>query len=216
MKPTIFPYMISRESIVSGITEGELSSIRLFRERVEKLNLSQAKYQNLPISVTVLNNESGELRFKANTPDVDEIINIAVKFRFFYADKEPTQFEKILTQTRRRISDEWAANYIDRIAGFYKEAMKASDTSNTLGHPIANRKIINLWFNSEFFHTDPEKRVELESVNKIIGSEASLFQLYTAIVKCSSFIKMFYGVVHRLEIGNEFVYTPNHHFKIQG
>ncbi|WP_151898844.1 hypothetical protein [Nitrosospira lacus] len=207
--------MIARKSIVSGITEDELASISLFRERVEKLAASQAKYQNIPICSTSLDAESGKLIFRANTPDVDDILNIAVKFRFFYADKEPTQFEKILTQTRRRISDEWARNYMDRIANLYKVAMKQNDTSNALGHPIENRKIISLWFNSEFFHSALEKRDELRTINEVIGPQASLFQLYTAIVKCSSFIKNLYAVVHKLEAGNEYVYTPNHHFRVE-
>jgi hypothetical protein len=208
--------MIARESAVSGITDDELANICLFRERVEKLAASQAKYQNIPGCSYSLDAKTGEHSFEANTPDVDDILNIAVQFRFFYADKEPTQFEKILSQTRRRTSDEWAKNYMDRIADWYKTAMKQSDISNTFGHPVTNRKIISLWFNSEFFHSEPEKRAELRTIHDVIGHEASFFQLYTAIVKCSSFIKMFYAVVHKLEVGNEFVYTPNHHFRVQG
>jgi hypothetical protein len=204
--------MISRQSSLVGTTDEELADVSLFRERVEKLREAQAKYQGIPVSQFARDPGSGEPVFAANTPELDSVINLAVRFRFFYADKEPTQFEKIATKIRRRASDEWAQNYIDRISDWYRTAMKACDTSSRLGHPTPNKRVISLWFNSEFFHSASDKRAELAAIHEAIGEEASLFQLYTAIAKCASFIQMLYVVVHRLEPGHEFIYTPNHHF----
>jgi hypothetical protein len=204
--------MISRQSTVVGTTEAELSDVLLFRERAEKLAASQSKYQNIPILSIRRDDDSQKLEIAANTPDLDAILNLAVQFRFFFADKEPTRFEKIVTKIRHRASDEWAQNYIDRIAEHYRLAMRQTDTSSRLGHPIANRKMISLWFNSEFFHSEADKRAELRTIQDAIGEGPSLFQFYTAIVKCSSFIQMLYGVVHKLEAGHEYIYTPNYHF----
>lgn len=214
MSPQIFQHMVNHQSTITGATDEELADICLFRERVEKLSEAQTKYQGIPIGTYKHDLESGEWAFAANTPDVDDIINLAVKFRFFYANKEPTQFEKIATKVRRRANDEWAKNYIDKVSDWYREAMKACDTSSRIGHPVPNRKIIDLWFNSEFFHSEMDKRSELLIVHEKISQEASLFQLYTAIAKCASFIKMLYMVVHKLERGHEYIYTPNHHFRV--
>lgn len=197
--------------------KNDIADVKLFRERAEKLFASQAKYQGgVPVASFRESADSGVIDFKANTPDVDEVQNIAIKFRFFYADKEPTQFEKILSKTRRCVADEWACNYIDLIGDQYKEAMKDCDTSERFNCPITNRQIINLWFNSEFFHSNREKRIELNSIHDSIGEGASLFQLHVAMLRCSSIIRTFYYVVHALEEGCEFVYTPNHHFRKQG
>jgi len=204
--------MTRRQSPVFRMDADEFLDIALFRERVEKLASSQRRYQGIPISLTMPTEMPDEFTFEANTPDVEEVASLARNFRFFYAEKEPTQFQKILTKVRRRTQDEWAGGYIDWLGEQYKEAMKATQVSAHLGHPVSNRRMIDLWFNSEFFHSEKSKKQELVDIHEAIGEIPSLFQLYVAIARCSSFVKNLYAVVHVLDVGHQFVYTPNHHF----
>lgn len=208
----ILDHMIRRQSPVDGMDAEEFLDVALFRERVEKLASAQRKYQGIPISRSTPTEKPDEFTFEANTPDVEEVASLARNFRFFYADKEPTQFQKILTKVRRRTQDEWAGGYMDWLAEQYKEAMKATQVSANLGHPVSNRRMIDLWFNSEFFHSEKSKKQELVDIHAAIGEMPSLFQLYVAIARCSSFVKNLYAVVHVLDVGHQFVYTPNHHF----
>lgn len=209
----VLPYMVARQSSIAGMEEKWFDNIALFRDRVEKLAASQRKYQGIPTSQVGRIEATGELVFDANTPDIDHVVILALKFRFFYAQGEPTQFETVLTNVRRRTQDAWACGYLDWLAEHYKGAMKSTNTSEKLGLPVTNRKIIDLWFNSELFHSDYSKKVELTSIHERIGDVPSLFQLYLAIVKCSSYIKMLYSVVHLLSQEQQFIYTPNHHFR---
>ncbi|SOD16631.1 hypothetical protein SAMN06297164_0670 [Nitrosomonas ureae] len=204
--------MTRRQSPVVGMELDEFSDVALFRDRVAKFENAQRKYQGIPISRTAPGENLDEVIFEANTPDVEEVASLARNFRFFYADNEPTQFQKILTKVRRRTEDEWACGYMDWLSDQYKEAMKATQVSADLGHPVPNRRIIDLWFNSEFFHSEQAKRQELIDIHAAIGEVPSLFQLYLAIVRCSSFIRMLYSVVHALDADHKFVYSPNHHF----
>jgi len=212
MPPAIFPHMISRQSPVIGMESDEFSDVALFRERAEKLASAQRKYQGIPISRTARREHSDEIAFEANTPDIDEVGSLARNFRFFYGDKEPTQFQKILTKVRRRTQDEWACGYLNWLAEKYKEVMKAPQVSADLGHPVSNRRIIDLWLNSELFHSEKLKREELSNIHAAIGEVPSLFQLYIAIAHCSSYIHMLYSVVHILDAQHQFIYSPNHHF----
>jgi len=189
----ILDHMIRRQSPVVGMDAEDFSDVVLFRERVEKLASAQRKYQGIPISRTTLTEKPDEFTFEANTPDVEEVASVARNFRFFYADKEPTQFQKILTKVRRRTQDEWAGGYMDWLADQYKEAMKATQVSANLGHPVSNRRMIDLWFNSEFFHSEKSKKQELVDIHTAIGEMPSLFQLYVAIARCSSFVKNLYA-----------------------
>jgi hypothetical protein len=208
----ILDHMIRRQSSIVGMGTEEFSNVVLFRERVEKLASAQRKYQGIPISRATSTAKPDEFTFEANTPDIEEVASLARNFRFFYADKEPTQFQKILTKVRRCTHDEWACGYMDWLAEQYKEAMKAVQVSAELGHPVSNRRIIDLWFNSEFFHSEKSKKQELADIHAAIGEMPSLFQLYVAIARCSSFVRDLYTVVHVLDVGHQFVYTPNHHF----
>lgn len=190
----------------------DFSDVALFRERVEKFEKSQRKYQKSPISKTTYSDKGSVIKFEANTPDIEEVASLGRNFRFFYAEKEPTNFQKILTKVRRRAQDEWACAYMDLLACQYKEAMNSSLISAEMGYSVTNRKIIDLWFNSEFFHSDKDKRRNLFDVHEAIGEAPSLFQLYVSIARCSPFIKSLYSVVHLLGPDHQFIYSPNHHF----
>lgn len=213
MAGNILPHMISHVTELEPLTDTQLDQIFLYKEKAEDLAVSQKKYQNIPMATYSKALDGSKMDFKANAPDVDHILNLAVKFRFFYGNKEPTQYEKIVNLLRRNVKDEWARNYLDVTSAHYKVSMKATDASGTCGHPITNRKIIDLWFNSKFFHSDAEKRVSLTSINQTIGEEASLFQLYVAIVKCSSHIQTLYSIVHKTDSNNQIICTPNYHFR---
>lgn len=208
----VLPHMTRRQSPVVGMAADEFLDVALFRERVEKLATAQKKYQGIPISKTTRGDDPDQIEFEANTPDVEEVASLARNFRFFFADKEPTLFLKILTKVRRRTQDEWACGYLDWLAEQYKEAMKATQVSADFGHPIPNRTIIDLWFNSEFFHSEQSKREELVDIHAAIGEVPSLFQLYVAIARCSSWVHMLYSVVYLLGVEHQYIYSPNHHF----
>lgn len=210
---TIFPYMVDRVTEIEPLSEGEMEHLMLFKERAEDLAGAQRKYQNVPMASYSIDPAERVGTFHANTPDIDLVSNIAMKFRFFYAEKEPTQFEKIIGLLRRKAKDEWAVSYIERIALCYKHSMRETDTTASLGNPVANREMLNLWFNSKFFHSDKEKRAKLESIHQVVGKDVSLFQLYIALVKCSGHIQSLYLVVHKTTEDSLIVCTPNHHFR---
>ncbi|MFC1589678.1 hypothetical protein ACFL3P_05370 [Pseudomonadota bacterium] len=210
----ILPHMISHVTEIEPLSDIEIEQINLYKERAVDLSLSQEKYQNIPISSYSTNHGNRTDSFESNTPEIDHIIILATKFRFFYAEKERTQFEKVANLLRNKAKDEWARNYIDHIKLWYKDAMKSTDATGNLGHPVTNREILNLWFNSKFFHSDSDKRNKLDDIHQSVGEGASLFQLYLAIVKCSTNIQYLYSVVHQLNNEANILCTPNHHFRL--
>jgi hypothetical protein len=205
--------MVNHVTEVESLSDEEINQIILFKDRAIELSLSQEKYQNIPISSYSNDVDKRIDSFQSNTPEIDHILILATKFRFFYADKEPTQFEKVANLLRNKAKDEWAKNYIDSIKVWYKESMKSTDTTGNLGYPVSNREILNLWFNSNFFHSDLSKRSKLDAIHQTVGDGASLHQLYLAIVKCSTNIQYLYTVVHQLDRKNNILCTPNHHFR---
>ena len=206
--------MISRVTEIESLSIDEMNQVTLYKERAIDLSLAQQKYQTTPVSSFSRDNNNSVVSFQSNTPEIDHILILATKFRFFYADKEPTQFEKFSNLLRNKAKDEWARNYIDLVKIWYKESMNSTDTTENLGHPIKNREIINLWFNSKFFHSDSSKRKKLDDIHQTVGKGASLFQLYLSIVRCSTHIQYLYAVVHQLSAENMVLCTPNHHFRL--
>lgn len=215
MSITIFPYLVNRESKLESVTEEEFQGIENFKHRVEQLHSTKKKDMMPPLSQTSY--EDGRVvSYENNVPDIDYVIAISTRYRLLFAEKEPTRFEKIVNIVRRRATDEWAQNYIDNIRLCYLKSLEADDISNNLGLVVENRKMISLWFNSEFFHTDSDKRKILSNINESIGEAGSLFHLYVAIRRCLADVDRLYTVLHKFHREHSYIYTPNHHFRKAG
>lgn len=208
-------YLISRESEIDPLSEQELFYIYEFRRRVESYYTALRRYSVLAMSKHVISDdvEVRKATFEANTPDIDHIQSIAIKFRFFYADKEPTKLESIISLLRKRSKDEWACNYLDLVRKQYISLMNSCDVSNNMGHAVSNRDIINLWFNSDFFHSDVDKRKRLNTLNQSVSEQVSLFQLYLAITCVSQQLKSVYAITQKISLDVNIICTPNHNFE---
>lgn len=212
MSIVVYPYMIKRESQVSVLSDDELKRIDVFKERANDLAVTIGKYKKVPIAKIGKNVDGDVLCFEANTPDVDFVLILAAKFRFFFAEKEDSYFERVANLIRSKATDDWARNYVDLIRSQYKSAMKEKDVTDELGCPVSNENIINLWFNSVFFHSDSKKRAALNDVHSRVGECGSLFQLYTAILHCSVYVERLYIVIRYLTKEKNYIYTPDFHF----
>ncbi len=213
-KLNIPDFLIERETELSSLRDNELSAILEFKKRAEEFEIAMKRYYKGAISSRQITDDIDikKSTFKANTPDIEHIEYLALKFRFFYAEKEPTRVERIIGILRKNAKDEWAKNYIDRLRALYLNAMNRTRMSSEMGYSVSNREIINLWFNSEFFHSDIDKRERLQLINNAISGKVSLFQLYTAISGVSTQINSLYAVVHQVSNESCLIYTPNHHF----
>lgn len=211
----IFSHLISRESELKPLSKEELFRIYEFRRRVESFENAMKRYYVGAIAKYAISDdpEVKKATFKANTPDLDHIQNLALKFRFFYAEREPTKLESVINLLRKRAQDEWACNYLDSVRNQYNGLMNRCGMSDSMGHPVSNREIINLWFNSDFFHSDVNKRKELSVINQSISEQVSLFQLYTAITGVSTQLNSVYAVAHKISPNTNTICTPNHHFR---
>lgn len=209
---TIFPYLVSHESALTPLTDDELMAFNLFREKAERL-YGALKGSQFPVAkYTIEKNSKKVVGFESNNPEFNEIELLAVKFRFFYAEKEPTHVFKVLNILSRHATDPWAKNYISTIRLWHKEFLDKSDTSKIFGHPVSNENIINLWFNSEIFHQDQEKIAQLSRINANIGKEASIHQLNTSLRLCTTNVYDIYRMIYKTTKEHQFIYTPSHHF----
>ncbi|MDO8769015.1 MAG: hypothetical protein Q7K57_09980 [Burkholderiaceae bacterium] len=214
MSISIFPHMIRRETALEPLTIEELNTIKLFQEKA--LNVANAKrLQNSnPFCSFLINRADKSVEsFESNTPEIEKIEVLALRFRFFFAEKEPTHVFKILNLLTRKAKDDWAKNYIAYLRSWHKDFLSRTNTSQAFGQPTKNEEIINLWFNAEFFHQDPDKKRQLDELNSSISKEASLFQLNTGLRLCISNIENIYTVIHKITETHQFICTPNHHFQ---
>ncbi len=214
MSISILQHMVRRESVLLPLTDEELEAIQLFQ--MKALNVASAKklQNSIPFcSVSFSSGDGSVASFNSNTPEMEEIEVLALRFRFFFADKEPTHVFKILNLLSKKATDKWAKNYISYLRSWHKDFLSLTHVSKQFGYPVKNEEIINLWFNAEFFHQDKNKRNQLNQINSLISKEASLFQLNTGLRLCISNIENIYRVIHKVTVNHQIICTPNHHFE---
>ena len=86
--------MISHVTDIEPLSSEQAQQLLLFKERAEDLAEAQRKYQNVPMSSYSRDPADRVSTFQANTPDIDHIATMAMKFRFFMPIKNRHNLRK--------------------------------------------------------------------------------------------------------------------------
>jgi hypothetical protein len=141
--------------------EEEKYNLDLYRDRVQEL-----------ISSRFLKDENFIKFLNGEKPDEEQIISLLSKYRFFYLQNEPTNFYKICNILFKNAKNEKKKESIRNIRETYKKILEGgigfvfSDKLKAEQPPKDN---IDLWFNSFYFHSDKDKREQLEKLQKGYG-----------------------------------------------
>jgi hypothetical protein len=125
--------------------------------------------------------------------------SLYLDFRHFLADKEPSKLQKVINVVRRNAP---ARDPIQEFIGSLKEEFTASQTMDV---PIGGRqlqvgKLIDVWFNTEFFHAGKYDQVHERQRWLGVLEEDSAHQLmFWTIVDSAHHIKCLYACVKDLK-----------------
>lgn len=171
------------------MTEKEKYSLKLYQDRVKELVSSKfLKDENF---VKFLNREE---------PDEEQIIFLLNKYRFFYLQKEPTNFYKICNVLYKNTKDKKQKESIRSIRKTYKKVLKEgtiSVFSDKIKLEQPPKDNIDLWFNAFYFHSDKEKKKQLEQLQKKYGN-IQKFNLITEICSLVILIKQLDEIVREI------------------
>jgi hypothetical protein len=114
---------IIKTNISSALTDSELRDIKLFLKRVEELAHTQimsGKESN--ISLNMKAKKDAPVQFTVSLPKEDYLRSFYMAFRFFYLQKEKTNFLRIANIISRRSDNDLARNYIERLKDMWSGA----------------------------------------------------------------------------------------------
>lgn len=209
----IHAHLVRRQTAIDTLSTDEAFSIEMFKKKSILLRDAKIQQKFIPIAKSSFNTEGIRISFDANNPSWEVIESLAIRYRFFFADKEPTHALNFLNLIYRKSNDAWAKNYIALLRKQYNEFLNDSLNFAKISPKIKNKDIIDLWFNSEIFHSDQNKQKKLNEINEIVSKEASIFHLNTAMRFLENQISAVYHVIHKTCPDHLFIYTPNHHFE---
>lgn len=183
----------------SDLSAEEWQAIEYFQLRAREflLNVEDLK---LP-SLWSLMVDHGEVRasVRSNTyPGRHRVKSLYLDFRHFIADKEPSKFQRIINIL---------VNHLDKthpiqafLSQLKQEFLQSIDLGISLnGRSLPVAQLLNLWFNTEFFHAGRKKQIdERHECLRVLHEEAVHQLLAWGVVRSAHTVKSLYACVKDL------------------
>lgn len=194
----------------SNLIESEWTRVEHFKIRAREF-LQNIEDLNLPglYSITIDTSENSK---KANTnlyPGRHRAKSLYLDFRHFIGDKVPSKYELVANALKAHIDrDHYMQHYLNSLK---KSFLKQENFNIQLnGKTLTATEIVNLWFNTEFFHKGKEKQeLDRMEILKSLEYEGSQHILLWSIITSQHHIKQLYACLKDLETNTLFINCPD-------
>ncbi|MFH1394660.1 MAG: hypothetical protein ABIH09_00690 [Candidatus Omnitrophota bacterium] len=182
------------------LTEADWKCIQMFDGKVK--NLRQTKLVATAkgeISARIQYEKGKGLSFNTKFPSKELIAELLMAFRFFYLQKELSYFPKIINILTKHIQIQEAIDLLKRYKKqwndcLFKQALKLSVNNKQL----TSQLMLDLWFNSHYFHNDDEKRRYLKTINNVLSEPFSQYILLDAVMESTKLILKVHDMIKNL------------------
>jgi hypothetical protein len=168
-------------SIIAQASPDELKQIRMFKRRAEKLLNNSLVQQGFNSSTDLrISNEDGPSFSSFQLPPEEAFESLLMRFRHFWLQDEPCKFFNILNIVGRRVPE--ARDCTKTLKTSWKKGLFHSTTIVIDNAELTSERIIDLWLNSEFFHNDEPKKLELDTLIERIEESSNSPELLRFIL----------------------------------
>lgn len=194
-------------------TEKERESINIFKERALDFIEERERICPKQIHIGAKRLDCGEYIGSSNLPDRKKLKTFYLAFRFFYQQKEPSNFLKVRNIISNISSGDHEMQYLKSIKDMWNYAMSELHNSDFLNKKITGDEIIRLWFNASIFHSDIDKRKRLKTMNNLLSETLSSAFLFLTVFKAGAPVGLLYKTIKNLSAGNLMISVPDDYIK---
>jgi hypothetical protein len=174
---------------LNNISPSEIDSLQLFVVKANELLGRRMFTEGMPeleINTTV---ELGkEITVETKFPDEEDFRSALLAIRFFYMNDEPTCFFKVCNILRKTLIDNDLKNQVDQVRSCYKCNFDQVAINGTGNNKVTNEKLIDLYLNGRYFHSDSKKSQELECLENSVPHGHIEFELRDALLNAAECI----------------------------
>lgn len=169
--------------LATEMSNEALEQVDLFRLRFRELwkNWESLKKQGLSLGGSFSNLGSGKVSGPGCGVEVHRLKGFYLDFRFFWAQKEPTEFFKISSLVGKHCADARLRQCLSSNNEQWKEAGFLHEW-----HGIKAEEMVDVLFNGELFHSDPAKRARMRYVQTLMNDELAhhclVYSVYTRML----------------------------------
>jgi len=137
--------------------------------------------------------------FEAILPPEEQIAEFLMAFRFFYLEKESTNFHKILSLLGKHAQNPEAREALKILKGQWTHSLFQTTLYLSLnGQPVTASLLLDLWFNAYYFHSDREKGEKLLNLNEAFTESFSKYMLLDSIYNATKTVFIVYNGLEEL------------------
>jgi hypothetical protein len=143
-----------------------IEQLQLFCHHAEQVRQLKLVRKRWGTSLTLRGSRaSGVMTISHSQPDEEELRSLLLALRKFVADKEPTFLNRVYNLCEQHITSDFLKADLRKARHDWKQAQKTLGIAWTHnGREITPAHVADLWINSHYFHSDPEKLRELQSL----------------------------------------------------
>ena len=179
--------------IKAEITAADRKLLRQFCDKCERLFATKIVSEGIGISGSTNWAIDSGLAFQAVLPDESLIVELLAAYRFFHLQKEPTHFSKMLDLMRRYAQNHEARHGINLLSNSWHDGLlkRALDFSLN-GERVTSARLLDLWLNAYYFHTDKRKEPHLVQLNQSFTSDFSKYLLLHSVYERTKLLQVLY------------------------
>ena len=191
------------------ISENEYQTIELFRERFKILWENWESLKSLGINFGgSFSNKEGDKKITGDSCNIDifRLKGYFVDFRFFYGQKEPTNYFKVASMLGKKCND-------PRFHKLLKTNKESWNEESLLHgwHKYSINEIFDCYFNGEVFHSTQEKRESVKELLSIMESDMVIHEMAYSTYNRMLVIRNLNWVLSPLNHNTQQIRLPQEH-----
>ena len=191
------------------LTAKDWHCIEIFQLRAKEF-IEERKALNLGLlSIQMSRQPDGSISGRGNIPTTRQLKIFYLAFRFFYLEKEPSNFNKVVNIAYRVITDpvirillrrskeQWKGRFIQTISEFH-------------GRKYTTKQVVDAWFNANIFHSDEKHKKGLAEIDKLLKDELSRIALFMCVWDAGLAVSSLYKLIENLGPSHGHIAIPKH------
>lgn len=173
--------------------------IEVFKRRAQELlKVDILAKKGSGISSNVQYKQDEGMTLKVTLPPEENLRSLYMAFRFFYGEKEPSNFNRVANILKKTSGDELFQQFIENLKQQYSGSLYRKHIMQVKvnGEEVTTKRLLDLWFNANYFHSDEKKENDLKIWNETLSQDLSRFILANAVYEaCKAVIRLYKAMI---------------------
>lgn len=179
----------------------EKDCIRAFQKRSQQIIQTRVLQTSGSIRTNLSWSQGEPITVKVRLPPEEDLRSFYMAFRFFYLEKEKSNFLRVANIVRRRSQNDLVDQHIIGLKQQWNGVLARKGWNVSVNsQEVTAKRLIDLWFNAHYFHSDEAKRLELEQLATILSNDFSRYLLADAVFEATKAVLTLYSGLKTLEV----------------